>query len=128
MIALLFTLILTISFIVIILLSWFKSEAIIEWASLLGLSKFIQKEEFYSKQYENLPLGLNYPTFLKLKYNNFITRLISCPLCLTMWISSFISLLLTIIKLNFIFVLLNPFITICSLILYGLITKLLNLP
>ena len=46
------------------MLVWFKSDAIIEWGSLLRLSKFVKIKEFQEDKKNWLPLDLNYPTFL----------------------------------------------------------------
>jgi len=108
-----------------ILLIWLKSDAIVEWGTLFGLSKLLMIDEFYRMRTEETNLGINYPTFLKIKYNNFIVNLLSCPLCLSVWLSSFISFVLLFLGIDII--LLIPTITVLSLITYGIITILLKL-
>ena len=115
------------TFTALLLLVWFKSEALIEWGSLLGISKFLKTEEFQKMKFEELPNSLNYPTFLKIKYNNFITKLISCPLCLSIWLSIFISTITFFITSNLIFLLLIPPTIILSLFIYGIIVIVLKI-
>ena len=75
-------------FIAFVLIIWLKKEAFIEYAKLLGLSKLLQVDKFEDREiYE-----LNYPAFLLVNYNNFLTRLISCPICLGVWLNIFVCL------------------------------------
>src|SRR5271157_324529 len=118
------------SIIVLILLIWFKSDAVIKWGWLFGLSKFLKREEFYNKRIETVISGssliLSYPSFLQYKYNyNFITSLLACPLCLSIWLSILSCTIISIILSNFLILLLIPVVCVLSLILYGIITKLL---
>jgi len=69
---------------VIILLVWFKSDAFVEYASLFGCKKL-----FWIKNYEEgarKGLYLDYPSYLLIHHNCFLTRLLSCPLCLSVWL------------------------------------------
>jgi hypothetical protein len=86
-----------------ILLIWFKTEALYEYGSkipiinkTLKLNKYIEFKRKYS--------DVKYPVFLSIEYNNFFTRLISCPVCLNTWLNMlsypFISIY-SIIFLNF---------------------------
>lgn len=108
--------------IAIVLLIWLKTDALIEWGCKFGLSKILKENEFYRFKMEQL-LGpiqssdITYPIFLKLKYNCFFTRLLSCPMCLSFWLSvigcvSMCSLLSI------------PTVYILSLLIYGAIVKL----
>jgi hypothetical protein len=54
------------------MLIWFKSDAFIEYMSLLGLSKFVKDKEYKLEKFENL--NLNYPSFLKMKYDKLATK------------------------------------------------------
>lgn len=111
--------------IALILLVWFKSDAIIEWSSLLGMSKFFMVDEFYKMKMEEVNIGINYPTFLKIKYHNFIVNMLACPLCMSVWLSLFFCSGL------FIFVpiilVLMPTVCILSLISYGIVISILKL-
>jgi hypothetical protein len=115
-----------ISFITLILLVWFKSDAVIEWGSLVGLSKFLKIDEFHKMKMEEAYLFINYPTFLKIKYHNFIVNMLACPLCLSVWLSLFFCSGLFIVSP--ILMAFMPTICIFSLILYGIVTSLLKLP
>jgi len=112
------------------MLIWFKSDALIEWGELFGLSKFLKIEEFYEKRLTSLINGhnLNYPDFLKEKYKyNFITKLISCPICLSVWISTITCISISIIWASPFVLVLTPTVICSSLLIYGLITTLLKL-
>ena len=117
-----------ISLITLILLIWLKSDALIEWGSLFGLSKFLMVEDYYNKRLEMIINGshINYPEFLKEKYNyNFITELLACPLCLSVWLSIFMCVFFSIISSTSLLAI--PLVCVSSLIIYGIITKLINL-
>ena len=113
-----------ISLITLMLLVWLKSDALIEWGSLFGLSKFLMIEEFYSERLiqilSNEIYNYNYPSFLRSKYNNFITKLLVCPLCLSVWLSVLMCIIFSTL-------LAIPLVCVSSLIIYGVITKLINL-
>ena len=68
-------------FIAFILLIWLKTEAILEYAKLLGLSSVFKVEDFQQRDI----IELSYPQFLLVNYDNFITRLVNCPICLGFW-------------------------------------------
>lgn len=65
---------------------WFNTEAFIEYGKYMPKIKdLLRIEEFKNYQFKG---GiLNYPTYLQVNYNNFFTRLISCPYCLLFWIN-----------------------------------------
>jgi len=62
-----------------ILITWFETNAIVEYARLLGASL-----EGYKKSEE---MGLSLVDWLSIKYDNFLVRLITCPICLAAWLS-----------------------------------------
>ena len=62
-----------------ILIIWFETNAIVEYARLFGVSL-----EGYKKSEE---MGLSFVDWLSIKYDNFLVRLISCPVCLSTWLS-----------------------------------------
>lgn len=108
--------------IAIMLMVWLKTDAIVEWGSVFGLSKILKEDEFYRFKLEQL-LGpipssdITYSTFLRLKYNSFFTRLVSCPMCLSFWLS--------VIGCMVIFnPVVMPIVYILSLIIYGTLVKL----
>lgn len=63
---------------------WFKTEAFVEYISLLKLDKLFKVKEFI--EYKKVNSDIDYPTFLLIKHKNFLTKLISCPFCLNFWI------------------------------------------
>ena len=64
---------------VFILVVWNDTNAIVEYGRLFGL-KFCQ----YKTQEE---IGIKFVDFLEIKYgDNFLIRLITCPICLTVWL------------------------------------------
>jgi hypothetical protein len=63
---------------------WFETDALPEYLNLLGLKKITLFEEYLQTKQSNI--FLNYPIFLNIKVDNFVTRLISCPFCFGFWI------------------------------------------
>jgi len=113
-------LILTISCsIALIMLIWFKTEAILEYGNLIGLGKFLKMEEFYTKRFLE-PYPLTYPMFIRSVYcNSFFIRLITCPVCLGIWLSIIAGITSGCITLI-------PVIAVLSLSVFGLIYYLLK--
>ena len=70
-----------------LLVIWFKTEAFSEYCSLLKLDFYFDIIS-YQKEKEINP-NLTYPDFLILFYNSFFVRLISCPKCVSVWVSIF---------------------------------------
>ena len=74
------------TFIVTVLFIWFKTDAFIEYCKLLSLFKKTVKAYDYTN-------FINFPQYLFVTYKNsnkltrFITGLISCPVCLCLWLS-----------------------------------------
>jgi hypothetical protein len=68
-----------------LLIIWFKTEAIYEYCKYIPLlNKLFKFKEF--QQFRCIQDEI-YPNFLVIKYNNFFTRLISCPKCINFWIT-----------------------------------------
>lgn len=67
------------SFYVLALTIWFKTDAVAEYARLLNLSCF-KFQDFYLVK-ETYPT-LTYVAFLKEYYDCFFVRLVVCPVCL----------------------------------------------
>lgn len=97
-----------------ILIIWFKSDAVIEYGKLLKLSKILKIDEFQKKKDEE-DASLTYIRFLRITYDNFFIKLITCPYCLSFWLSLLFSI-------NHIYFM--PLIYINGLILYGIINLL----
>ena len=69
--------------VVLTLILWFKTDAFVEYVRLFGLSK-IFKVDTFDKEFES-NFELTYHSYLRMKHNNFFTRLITCPICLACW-------------------------------------------
>lgn len=110
----------SLSFVVFVLIVWFKTDAFIEYCKLLGLEKILLG-------YDSTDQQLTFPQYLYVKRliltNNkiihFIIKLITCPLCIGFWLSFLFGGLL----LPFLFI---PLLYICSLFVYLIFTKLLE--
>lgn len=123
-------LLLLVNTIVVIMLVWLNSDALVHWGELFGLSKFLKVDEFHHARLEAAiqGRGLSYPNFLKERYNyNFITTMLSCPLCLGIWFSSISGIGISIFLSNPLVLLLIPTITVAVVLIYGTITKVLKL-
>ena len=62
-----------------ILIAWFETNVVVEYARVFGASL-----EGYKKSEE---MGLSFVDWLSIKYDNFLVRLITCPICLATWLS-----------------------------------------
>ena len=101
--------------ILIVLLVWFESDAFAEYMELLGFKKAFYIEEYRKTQKSSLIVD-DYRMFLLLNHNSFFVRLITCPLCTTIWLAIAFSLALG----WFYF----PFLVVLAYILYGGIKRL----
>lgn len=71
---------------------WFKTDAFTEYVSLFGLGKFFHVAEY--KEVTKDDPTLHYTSYLSANYNSFLTKLFVCPKCLSVWTSTFITLLI----------------------------------
>jgi hypothetical protein len=113
--------------IVLMMLVWFKTDFVVDWGSTFGLHKLIKEGEYLNERVNFLPAMLNYPTFLKMKYPSFLTKLVGCPLCVSFWLSVAFLTTLSILTFQPLTMLLVPPLCILSLFIYGVITKLVNI-
>jgi len=109
-----------------LLLIWFESDIVQTIGKLTNTRNLLKLPEFEKYKLEEDVMS-NYPNFLYEKYPGYLTKLISCPICLCFWstllsISSFVSYLgypveysLILFPINYIF----------SLFIYLIIRKLL---
>lgn len=80
------------SFTTLILYIWLETDAFIEYMAAIDfIFSLLTKERNemilkYRKSQELSP-SLSYPEFLLSENNNFFTRLFSCPICLSVWVS-----------------------------------------
>ena len=82
----LFDLIFLISLVVAILLIWFNSDAFTEYAKLIGGKRFFGIQEHVNLAEKRATLS--YHDYLLEYKNSFFIRLITCPLCLGLWLSA----------------------------------------
>jgi len=68
-----------------ILIIWFNTDSFIQYIKLFRLSKFTYIKEFEQELFENP--DLKYLDFAYFKEPSFSNKLISCPYCLSFWIS-----------------------------------------
>lgn len=102
-----------------IMIIWFNSEFAYYWGKLLGLRKLMLLDEYHLRKTLSLDIPLSYPLFLQMKSDNFFVHLITCKVCLCVWLSIIASLILgTILYIPIIYVL--------SIILYGTMSQLLK--
>lgn len=116
-------LIFSISFILII---WFESDIMQTLARLTKTQKLFKIFEFEQYKIEE-DIMSNYPNFLYTKYTGYLTKLVSCAICLCFWLT-LLSLSLIIYKLGYspiYVILLFPINYVCSLLLYLIIKKLI---
>jgi hypothetical protein len=109
-----------------VMLVWFKTDALIDWGQLIGLGTFLNAFDFYLERFRFAPNEFNYPSYLKIKYPNFLTKLISCPVCLSFWMVLAASFLVGILLLDLWLILFIPVTYILTLMTYGTVTKLLK--
>ena len=107
-------------FIALILLIWFKTDAFVEYFTLLGFGNQIKSDEYENKKRLE-EYQLTYPRFLRMKYDTFIIKIITCPICLSVWLTFIFGIFLVVS------VIVLPTLCITSLIIYGVTCKLLGL-
>ena len=75
-----------------IMLVWFNTDAFHEYCK-----GFRFKKLFYTKEYSVFAQAtpeMSYIEYLQVQYDSFSIRLISCPICLGIWLNIILSLLL----------------------------------
>ena len=105
------------SLVSLILLAWFKSTAFIEYSKLFGLGGVFYVD-VYEESLKKNPID-TYQDFLLKNFPCFIIKLITCPLCFSVWVSLVVGLSTNNI---YFFPLYNVF----GLILYGVTNKVLE--
>jgi len=96
-----------ISFLTVFLIVWFHTEAFEEYGNLFLPDSFHLPE--YKEVKESVP-DMSYQDFLLEYHNSFFTRLITCPICISIWVGSFLSI--------FVGISLAPIIILSGLVLY----------
>ena len=113
-----FEVIFLISLITLVMLIWFNSDAFVEYAKLVGGARFFGVTEYEEQQEKSA--SLDYHGYLLDNKNSFFIRLITCPLCFSVWMSVILTFVLTDALW------LAPICNIASLILYKVTSNLLE--
>lgn len=71
---------------VLMLLVWLRTEAVVEYGRIFGLSKILKIDDYDEKRLADFEL--DYILYLRKFQNNFWIRLITCPICLMCWLTS----------------------------------------
>lgn len=109
-----------------IMVVWFESDIVTTIANLTKTRNLLKINEF-SKYKLEIDVMSTYPEFLYSMYPGYLTKLISCPICLCFW-STLVSSNLLIYSFGYPLmysVLLFPINYVCSLTIYLIIRKLL---
>ena len=69
---------------ILLLIVWFKTDAFVEYSKLFRLSKLFKVDIFEKEKSQDFEL--TYHSYLRRFHNNFFVRLITCPICLTIWL------------------------------------------
>lgn len=99
------------------LLIWFRTDAYLEYCRLLKLN-FISDYKGFDREYSQ-DVSLTYHIFLRRYHNNFFIRLITCPICLAVWLA----IIYTIIFSTFNIL---PYIILLGIFIYAIIDRLLG--
>lgn len=105
------------SIVALFLVVWFKTEAYVEYCRLFRLNKISNYREYFAEKANDV--SLTYHKFLRQYHDGFFVRLATCPICVSAWLSIGLALLST-------HLMLFPPTFIVSLILFGIIHRLLN--
>lgn len=71
-----------------ILIIWFESDIVSTIASLTNTRKILRLPDYEKYKLEE-DLSCNYPNFLYQTYPGYLTKLLSCPICLCFWLTLF---------------------------------------
>lgn len=109
-----------------ILIIWFESDIVSTIATLTNTRNLLRLPDYEKYKLEE-DFGCNYPNFLYQSYPGYLTKLLSCPICLCFW-STLVSSNLLVYLYGYQQVyslLLLPINYVCSLFIYLVIKKLL---
>ena len=65
------------------LIIWFKTDAFLEYMKLMRVHRWFFIDDFENKKSEDFEL--TYHLYLRQYRNCFLSRLVTCPICLTTW-------------------------------------------
>ena len=102
--------------IALLLLIWFRTDAFLEYSKILHLNSITFHKDFEGKQYDDA--SLTYHLYLRKYHNCFFVRLITCPICLAVWLGIYGGIAT--------FILYTPIYIIGGLLLFTAIDRLLG--
>lgn len=102
--------------IALILLVWFRTDAWLEYCRVFGLNWLSFYKDYDLKYKEDV--SLTYLHYLRRDHNCFFVRLITCPICLSIWLG--------LIPLLILPVLLIPACVLLALIIFTTVDRLLG--
>jgi hypothetical protein len=108
-----------------IMVLWFESEFVVEYARLLKLNNSVSFFKRFDKQ-EREGSPLNFKEFLTQNYNSFFIRLITCPICLSAWLGFIGSIIVGFSNWKIGLIVSLPF-AYLGLFLYEIVRKLIRL-
>jgi len=100
----------------IILLIWFRTEAWVEYTQFFHLDFLSSYKDYNEKKSKDITL--TYLHYLRMYHDCFFIRLVTCPICLSIWIGIISSLFIGITAV--------PTVIIGGLLLFVIIDKLLG--
>ena len=100
---------------------WCDTDAFIEYCSLFGLNLFYSEE--FSQRKKAMP-SLDYISFLQFEKSSFLVRLVTCPICLGVWLNIFSFLGFSATNVSFYSFLVNSYFTV---FFYLILKRLTNL-
>jgi hypothetical protein len=106
----------TICLIALILLIWFRTDAWLEYCRVFHLNCLSFYKDYETKKHEDATL--TYLQYLRQEHNCFAVRLITCPICLAVWLS--------IPAAVFTSILMFPIFTMGALLLFTVVDRLLG--
>ncbi len=109
-----FDFIFLVSAVVTTLIVWFETDAFVEYAKIIGGSKFFLIDDYEEKK--DADPSISYVYYLLINHSSFFTRLISCPYCLGFWFT----IILCALTKNYLFI---PIAYVASLYVYKKITQ-----
>ena len=78
---------------VVLMYIWFESEAFVEYMNFLNIGWLTFGLLGYKEKKESMPM-VDYHTYLLMEYpDSFFIKLITCPICLIVWVAPLVSFL-----------------------------------
>lgn len=108
---------LSIAIVSLILLVWFRTDAWLEYCRLWRLDELGFYKDYDDKKY--MDVTLTYHSYLRRHHNCFGVRLITCPICLAVWLGLIVGICS---GMAFQF----PIIVVGALIVFGAVDRLLG--